>query len=161
MKMLLAVGSAALLLASAISADAAPRTTRAGGVNRPATVHGGAARVGYAGRVGSVGVTRGGYYGRGYVGRGYGLGVAAAAATSAAAYGTYAATSPAPYASVGYGARPYIGANVAAAAGSGGYYGRGRYGGYGTWAEYARVNGFKCQPGTTTQMEDGATHLCQ
>jgi hypothetical protein len=87
----------------------------------------------------------GGYVGGGpYWGGGYGPGPVAAATAGAVA--TAGAIAAAPFGGPGY---------------YGGGYGGGPYGGYGTWAAYAAVNGLKCQPGTLTKMEDGHMYLCQ
>jgi hypothetical protein len=95
----------------------------------------------------ATGVYGGGPYGGGgYYGGGPYYGPGPVAAATAGAVATAGAIAAAPFGGPGY---------------YGGGYGVGPYGGYGTWAAYAAVNGLKCQPGTLTKMEDGHTYLCQ
>jgi hypothetical protein len=81
----------------------------------------------------------------------YGAGIAGAAAV-----GTAAAVAAAPYyGGAGYysGGPYYHGAQ---------YYARGPYASYGYPAQdYATRNGFVCQPGTLTKLDDGRMYPCQ
>jgi hypothetical protein len=105
----------------------------------------------------------------------YGAGIAGAAVV-----GTAAAVAAAPYyGGTGYysggpyyqGARYYSGSPYAGGTGyySGGpyyqgaqYYSGGPYAAYGYPAQdYATRNGFRCQPGTLTKLDDGRMYPCQ
>ena len=75
---------------------------------------------------------------------GYGAGVVGAGLAGAAVVGTAAAVAAAPY---------YRGP---------GYYSGGPYAAYGFPAQdYATRNGFVCQPGTMTKLDDGRMYPCQ
>ena len=75
----------------------------------------------------------------------YGTGVVGAGVVGAAAIGTAAAVAA---------TAPYYG--------GAGYYGGGPYAAYGYPAQdYATRNGFVCQPGTMTKLDDGRIYPCQ
>ncbi len=83
----------------------------------------------------------------------YGTGVVAAGVVGAAAIGTAAAVAAtAPY----YGGAGYY---------AGGPYYQGTGGPYAAYGypaqDYATRNGFICQPGTMTKLDDGRMYLCQ
>lgn len=153
---LLAAASVGVLIVATTSAEA---YVRRGGVGVGRVGSGVGYRpglgVGRAG-VGVAGWRNGAGYGR-YGNRGVGYG---AAALTGAALGYGAANA------YGYGYPAgdpnMISADVAATPAPGGYYGGGTYGGNGAWSEYAPISGIKkCVPGTTIQMQDGLTYLCQ
>ena len=83
---------------------------------------------------------------------GYGAGVVGAGLAGAAVAGTAAAVAAAPY----YGRTGYY---------SGGPYYRGAGGAYAAYGypvqDYATRNGFVCQPGTMTRLDDGRMYPCQ
>ena len=90
---------------------------------------------------------------RGAYGYGYGAGVVGA---GVAAAGTAAAVAAAPY----YGGTGYYAGSPYYQ--SAGYYGGGAYAAYGyPVQDYATRNGFKCQPGTLTKLDDGLMYRCQ
>lgn len=87
---------------------------------------------------------------RGAYGYGYGAGVVGAGVAAVGTAAAIAATSP--YRAWGSG--PYYG--------GAGYYGGGPYAAYGYSAEdYRRRNGWVCEPGTMTKLDDGHMYLCQ
>lgn len=175
---LLAAASVGVLIVATTSAEAYVRrggvgVGRAGGVGVGRVGSGVGYRpglgVGRAG-LGVAGWRNGVGYGYGRYGYG-GLGYGAAALTGAAlgygaanAYGygygygnSYGYGYPA-----GYVANTGLTSAPVAATVSGGDYGPSAYGGSGTWNEYAPFTGIrKCVPGTTIQMQDGETYLCQ
>jgi hypothetical protein len=86
----------------------------------------------------------------------YGTGVVGAGVVGAAAIGTAAAVAAtAPY----YGGAGYYGGGRYY---QGGYYTGGPYAAYGyPVQDYATRNGFVCQPGTMTKLDDGRMYPCQ
>jgi hypothetical protein len=96
----------------------------------------------------------------------YGYGLAGAAAVGAAATvaaGSYYG-SPGYYGGpyqTGYYGRPYQTGYYGGSYQTG-YYGGGPYASYGyPVQDYATRNGFKCQPGTMTKLDDGRMYPCQ
>ncbi|MBV8840201.1 MAG: hypothetical protein JO000_27000 [Alphaproteobacteria bacterium] len=162
---LLAVASVGVFIVATTSAEAYVR--RGGvGVGRVGSGVGyrpgiGVGRAGVAGWRNGAGV---GYRRDGYRGLGYG-----AAALTGAAIGYGAANAYGYGNSYGYGYPAadvantgFVSSNVAATPAPEGYYGGGAYGGSGGWNEYAPISGIrKCVPGSTIQMQDGVTYLCQ
>ena len=87
---------------------------------------------------------------------GYGAGVVGAG-LAAAAVGTAAAAAAAPY----YGGTGYYSGGPYYR-GAGSYAGGGPYAAYGyPVQDYATRNGFVCQPGTMTKLDDGRMYPCQ
>lgn len=156
---LLAVASVGVLIAATTSAEAYVRRGGAGvgrvgsGVGYRPGLGVGRAGLGVAGWRNGVGYGYGRRYG--YGGLGYG-----AAALTGAALG-YGAANAYGYGN-GYDANAAVVSAPVAATTSAGYDGGGTYGGSGTWDEYAPITGIKkCVPGSTIQMQDGLTYLCQ
>lgn len=93
----------------------------------------------------------------------YGAGVAAAAAVGTAAAVASSAAYP------GWGNGTWGGSYAAQTDPNFGqpfypqrvYYEHSPYYGYSGWDNYAARNGIKCQPGSTTKLDDGLTYWCQ